>query len=185
MKHFVKHLLGAVFFVEEHTGLEVGFPTHAHQKQVLALQINQADTPKAGPCTASQPSCRMPASACLPAAMCHAKGQIASLPCSYCCASVYCLLAWPAALAAVCLGLRALLPTSAFACCWDAARTSTVSQALLAQCSPNLHAQEQRKGPNKSKMSQRIESKLTAPRSRGGKGLLSHGFKVQFSIQKL
>ena len=77
--------------------------------------------------------------------MCHAKGQIASLPCSCCCASVRCLLAWPAALAAACQGLCALLPTSASAYCWDAARTSTVSQALIAQCSPNLHAQEQRK----------------------------------------
>ena len=35
----------AQFFVEEQTGLEVGFPTHAHQKHVPALQINQDGRP--------------------------------------------------------------------------------------------------------------------------------------------
>jgi len=92
----------------------------------------------------------------------------------------------PAALvAAARLGLRALLPTRASTCCWDPARTGTVSLALLAQRSLTwTHKNRTEKGPNKSNTSQRIETKSTAPRSRGGKGLLSYGSKVQFYIQK-
>ena len=58
----------AQFFVEEHTGLEVGFPTHAHQKHVLALQINQAGRP--APLAAA---CLLVLASLLPCAMPRAK----------------------------------------------------------------------------------------------------------------
>ena len=140
----------------------MGFPTHAHQKQVLALQIYQAA------------ACLL-ASACHPAAMCHAKGQIASLPCSCCCACT----------AAPRLGRPLCSPPELAPAAPLRTPTWLLLRAAADSVHPDLHTQEQRKGPNKSKTSQRIESKSTAPRSRGGKGLLSHGSKVQFSIQKL
>ena len=165
MKHSVKHLLGAVFCWRTHW---------------IRGGISHTRTPKAGPCTANQPSCRMPANACLlvlasllPCAMPRAK----SPPCLAAAAvRVLLLRAWVARSAPHQSWHRPLLCGRLPGCC---------SAPQQTQCTPTYTHKNRERDQTNPKRASELNQNRPLPRSRGGKGLLSHGSKVQFSIQKL
>ena len=100
MKHSVKHILGAVFCWRTHW---------------IRGGISHTRTPKAGPCTANQPICRMPANACLLV--------LASLlPC-----------AMPRAKSPPCLAAAAVRPCAAF---WPGPLLLLLRARACALCSP-------------------------------------------------